>query len=167
MRDLQIGFDAVEILRLDQVERPVLFRQFCREFDAGRGFAARHKPAAGDFRAGDFHPARAVALRAQHEIERHRQARRAFLEGAAGARQAVDQADLAAADLIEKGAVHPVDDACEREARVGGVKLRAIEQLEIEPLADADGFFRKIGLVPLGVAVELAIDGLPHLWHRW
>ena len=51
---------------------------------------------------------------------------------AVGARQAIDQPDLAAAIRRNIGAVHPVDDACQHKARLTRIKQRAIEQLKIE-----------------------------------
>ena len=83
-----------------------------------------------------------------------------------GPRQPVDQADLAAVRLRDIGPVHPVDDARQHEARLGGIEHGAIEQLEIKTVADADRLIRQACFVFCNVAFELAVDRTPNRRHR-
>ena len=157
MRDLQIGLDAVDILVADQVERAIL----CRQCSAER----RGEPAIGDFGAGDRG---SLTFRFQHEVQRHRQPRRRSVVAGrlVHPRQAVDQADLAAACFRNVSAVHAVDDAGQHEPRLCRIKQRAVEQLEIKALADADRLLWQVRAVPRDIAIELAIDRLPDRRHR-
>ncbi len=153
MRDLQIGFDTVDILRVDQIKRAARGREY---------LVRRHgKPAARYFGTGDR---RTLGFRLQHEIERHRQPRRSVVAGRlVEPRQAVDQADFAAACFSGIGSVHAVDDAGQHESRVGRIEQRAIEQLKIKAGADADRFLRQARVVLCDVAIELTVDRLAQL----
>ena len=141
----------------DQVERAIP----CRQCPAER----RGEPAIGDFGTGDRG---SLAFRLQHEVQRHRQPRRRSVVAGrlVHPRQAVDQADLAAACFRGVSAVHAVDDAGQHEPRLCRIKQRAVEQLEIKALADADRLLWQARAVPRDVAIELAIDRLPDRRHR-
>ena len=141
----------------DQVERAIL----CRQRSAGRS----SEPAIGDLGTGDRG---SLSFRFQHEVQRHRQPRRRSVIASrlVHPRQAVDQADLAAACFRNVGAVHAVDDAGQHEPRVWRIEQRAVEQLEIKARADADRLVRQVRTVPCDIAIELAIDRLPDRHHR-
>ena len=53
MRDLKIGLDAIDVLRLDRIERAVLCDQLFRQRRAGQRRVAGGEPAPCDLRAGD------------------------------------------------------------------------------------------------------------------
>ncbi len=79
MRDLEIGFDAVDIHRLDKFERSARGHQPDGEVSTGLRPFCCSEPALGDILAGDSDAAwdkSFLALRPQHHVERHRQSRR-------------------------------------------------------------------------------------------
>ena len=152
MRDLQIGLDAVDVFEPHQIERI-------------SGIAGG-KPPPRD--VGTRHRA-AIALRLQHHVQRHRQPRGHTVLAdrcRVGPGQPIDQADLAAILRRDIGAVHAIDDAGEHETRIGGIKLRAVEQLEGEAGADADTLVRQLGLVPFDISPEIRIQRFCDLCHR-
>ncbi len=140
---------------------PSLVCNFAAKLLAGQREIGDRKPSLRKTRAGDriavaVNPR--LAPGAQHDVERHRQPRRDPVRRRAGSHQPIDQADFAASGFIDESAVHAVDDAREREARIGRSELRAVEQLEVKGFADADALGRELDLVPLGIAVELGVD---------
>ncbi len=172
MRDLKVGFDAVDIFRPDQIQRAVAGQQPGCEVRARDRQPGGIEPAPRDLRAGDGDAAaldRGVTPRLQHDIQRHRQPwRGGALAGwrSRGAGQPVDQPDFAAALWRHERPVHAVDDAGQHEARPFRIEQRAIEQLEIERHPDADGFVRKLDLVRGDVTIELAIERPADRSHR-
>ncbi len=171
MRDLKIGFDAIDIFRPNQIQRTVLRYQAGRQFRAGKRRIACGQPATGDLGACDCHtPAgRIIALSPQHDVQCHRQARRADVIGRLGRvcpRQTVDQPHFTAIRFGEVCAVHPVDDAGQHETRIAGVKQRAIEQLKVVRTSGADGFVREIGFMPEDVSFEFVVEHLADWSHQ-
>jgi hypothetical protein len=119
--------------------------------------------------AGDRLDVRALGL--EDDIERHWQSRRrrrvARRLGHIGPDQPVDQPDLTAGIRRHIGAVHPVDDARQHEARIPGIKQRAVEQLKVEGASNADGLAGMIGLMSGYVSVEFAVERATNPGHRW
>ena len=123
MRDLQIGFDAIDVLRVDQIERAVLCQKFLRKLIAGQRQIAGSEPSPRDLGAGERRASLTAAFGLHHDVERHRQPRRNRVlatvarRSASGDRSAGSRRSLPG----DIGAVHAVDDARQHEARVGGI----------------------------------------------
>ena len=78
VRDLEVGFDAVDIRRLDKFERSARGHQPDREVSSGLRPFCCSEPALGNILAGDSDAAWSqgfLTLRPQHHVKRHRQSR--------------------------------------------------------------------------------------------
>lgn len=150
-RDLDVGLDAIDhrIVRgraaADQPLPITIIKPAPRHLGAGDRLTTAIRLCIASF---------------HHEIERHRQARRdvAAVRSGLEPRKAIDQPDLAAGLFRDIGAIHAVDDAGQHEARLGGFQIGAIEQLDVETFAAADGLAWRDRLVLRDVAIELRID---------
>ena len=124
MCDLEIGLDAHDVVRArpDRAGRPSP-SAFPRAPPRSSDQIAGGEPAPRDLGAGDGGAAidRVIGFGLQHHVQRHRQPRRG--RSSPTCATSVGSGDRSAGSRrngvgLDKGAVHPVDDARQHEARV-------------------------------------------------